>query len=113
MTDEKIIKALEYCKKGDGSICRMAECPLFGAGDCFTTLAQNALSLINRQQTEIERLLQKTQQPQIGTTKELKVIKLVETEYEKAKKLEYVRNPLAYALHKVWKMADAEKGGAE
>lgn len=39
-------------------------------------------------------------------------IKLLETEYEKAKKLEWVRNPLAYALYKVWKKAD-EKGGAE
>lgn len=61
------------------------------------------------QKAEIERLLQKTQQPQIGTTKKLKVIKLVEAEYEKAKKLEYIRNPLVYALHKVWKMVDAEE----
>ena len=27
---------------------------------------------------------------------------------ERAKKLEFVRNPIAYALHKVWKMADRE-----
>ena len=33
-------------------------------------------------------------------------IKLVETEYEKAKKFKFVHNPLAYALYKVWKMAD-------
>lgn len=38
-----------------------------------------------------------------------KAKKLLEAEYEKAKKLEYVRNPLAYALHKVWKKADAER----
>lgn len=36
-------------------------------------------------------------------------IKLVESEYERAKTLEFVRNPLAYALHKVWKMADASE----
>ena len=39
-----------------------------------------------------------------------KAIKLIETEYEKAKKLEWVHNPLAYALYKVWKMVDREKG---
>ena len=39
-------------------------------------------------------------------------IKLLETEYEKAKKLEWVHNPLAYALYKVWKIVD-EKGGGE
>lgn len=43
-------------------------------------------------------------------------IKLIELEYEKAKCLEWVHNPLAYALYQVWKMADdhpTEKGGAE
>lgn len=39
-------------------------------------------------------------------------IKLLETEYEKVKKLEWVHNPLAYALYQVWKKVD-EKGGAE
>ena len=42
-----------------------------------------------------------------------KAIKLLEEEYEKAKKLEWVRNPLAYALYKVWKMVDRERGGAK
>ena len=36
-----------------------------------------------------------------------KAIKMLEEEYEKAKKLEWVHNPLAYALYKVWKRADA------
>lgn len=44
-----------------------------------------------------------------------KAKRLLEAEYEKAKKLEWVHNPVAYALYKVWKMADAdhptEKGG--
>lgn len=34
---------------------------------------------------------------------------LLEEEYERAKRLEYVINPLAYALHQVWKKADAER----
>lgn len=37
-----------------------------------------------------------------------KAIKLLEVEYENAKKLEYVHNPLAYALYKVWKKVDGE-----
>ena len=42
-----------------------------------------------------------------------KAINLLEQEYEKAKELEFVRNPLAYALYKVWRVVDTEKGGAE
>lgn len=34
------------------------------------------------------------------------VIELLEKEYERAKKLEFVRNPCAYALYQVWKTAD-------
>ncbi len=33
-------------------------------------------------------------------------IKLLKSEYEKALKLQYVYNPLAYAIHQVWKAAD-------
>lgn len=36
-------------------------------------------------------------------------IKMLETEYERAKKLEYVYNPLAFALHRVWRNADGER----
>ena len=35
-----------------------------------------------------------------------KAIKLIEIEYEKAKKLNWVRNPIAYAIYQVWKMVD-------
>ena len=45
-----------------------------------------------------------------------KAKRLLEAEYEKAKKLEWVHNPVSYALYQVWKMADAhptEKGGGE
>lgn len=38
-----------------------------------------------------------------------KAKQLLEEEFERAKRLEYVKNPLAYALYQVWKMADAER----
>lgn len=34
---------------------------------------------------------------------------LLDEEYERAKRLDYVINPLAYALHQVWKKADKER----
>lgn len=39
-----------------------------------------------------------------------KAIRLLCREYEIAKNLEMVKNPVAYALYKVWKEADS-KGG--
>lgn len=36
-----------------------------------------------------------------------KAIEILKKEYEKAKQLEWVRNPIAYALYKTWKQADA------
>lgn len=33
-------------------------------------------------------------------------IEKLKQEYEKAQKLEYIRNPLAYALYKIWKEVD-------
>ena len=38
-----------------------------------------------------------------------KAIKLLETEYERAKKLEWVQNPLAWALYQVWKKVDERR----
>lgn len=38
-----------------------------------------------------------------------KAIKLLETEYERAKKLEWVHNPLAWALYQVWKKVDERR----
>jgi hypothetical protein len=35
-----------------------------------------------------------------------KAIELLKAEYERAKDLEYVRKPLAWALFKVWRKAD-------
>lgn len=36
-------------------------------------------------------------------------IKLLESEYERAKHLDFVINPITYALYKVWRMADRRK----
>ena len=38
-----------------------------------------------------------------------KALAEVEKEYERALQLEYVRNPLAWALYRVWRMADEAK----
>lgn len=37
-----------------------------------------------------------------------KAIKLLKKEYERAKHLEYVRKPLAWALYQVWKEVNHE-----
>lgn len=34
---------------------------------------------------------------------------LVKKEYENSKNLEFVRDPVAYSLYKVWKLADTDK----
>ena len=39
-----------------------------------------------------------------------KAILMLEKEYERAKGLSFVRNPLAYALYRVWKKADGGWG---
>lgn len=38
-----------------------------------------------------------------------RAIGFLRVEYEKAKRLAYVRNPLAYALYQVWKVADKKE----
>lgn len=38
-----------------------------------------------------------------------KVVKMLEDEYEKAKKLDYIKNPLSVALYAVWKKVDKEE----
>lgn len=37
-----------------------------------------------------------------------RVVKMLEEEYDKALKLDYVKNPLAFALYAVWKKIDKE-----
>lgn len=38
-------------------------------------------------------------------------IELLRKEYERAKNMDYVKKPLAWALFQVWKKADAERSG--
>lgn len=38
------------------------------------------------------------------------VVELLRSEYEKAKKLDFVQRPLAYALYKTWKIVDKKRG---
>ena len=40
-----------------------------------------------------------------------KAIILLVREYDKAKEIKHIRKPVAYALYKVWKKADAETEG--
>lgn len=39
-----------------------------------------------------------------------KAIDMLKKEYELAKKQGYIRNPIAWALYKVWRAADRMKG---
>ena len=57
------------------------------------------------EQDKLRAELEKTQSRFIT-----KVGLLIEAEYEKAKKLDYVKKPLAFALYKVWKMVDKQNG---
>jgi hypothetical protein len=38
-----------------------------------------------------------------------KAINLLVKEYERALRLDFVRNPIAYALYRVWRKADEER----
>ena len=40
-----------------------------------------------------------------------KAVALLHEEYEKAKQLEFVRDPLAYALYQAWKTVDGRRNG--
>ena len=52
-TDDKIIKALECCEKG----CACTSCPLEDDySPCSSSMAHLALSLINKQKTELDLL---------------------------------------------------------
>lgn len=42
-----------------------------------------------------------------------RVFELIKIEYEKSKKLGYIRHPLAYAIYKVWKYIDETENNYE
>ena len=39
-----------------------------------------------------------------------KAIELLKKEYDKAEGMDFIYNPIAYALYQVWKIADGRKG---
>ena len=56
MTDNEIIKALEYCANCENCFYGTTNCPLGEEMECRSLLAQNALDLITSQQAENENL---------------------------------------------------------
>ena len=60
MTDDEIIKALECCDFTDIKACE--ECPLYNTFDCSFVIIDKTLDLVNRQNTEIERLKQENKE---------------------------------------------------
>ena len=54
MTDEQIVKALEYCSSSDLGQCR--NCPFYEQCENDEQLVKYTLDLIKRQKAEIERL---------------------------------------------------------
>lgn len=56
MTDNEIIKALDCCANCESCDFEITNCPLVEEMECRSLLAQKALDLITRQQSEIERL---------------------------------------------------------
>ena len=61
MTDNEIIKALEYCST-DVRENTCPKCAFYKKHRCSTLMLNAVSDLINRQKAEIERLLQKLQQ---------------------------------------------------
>ena len=55
MTDNEIMKALDFCEGYNGvSFC--SGCPLFDKDNCIHILSHEAYNLINRQKSDIKRL---------------------------------------------------------
>lgn len=48
---------------------------------------------------------------EVGNMTLERAISMLEAEYEKAQKLSFVHNPIAWALFRVWKVADREGRG--
>ena len=51
----------------------------------------------------------KMQNEQDGVHELQDVFRRIEAEYEKGKQLKFVRDPLAWALHRVWRWADEKR----
>lgn len=73
MTDNEIIKALEHCKRPIGQHdCE--NCPYVSSrGMCTTNMLNDAISLINRQKAEVERLRNTVKTDFLTATEQLKL----------------------------------------
>ena len=69
MTEEQIIKALEYCST-DVRENTCPKCAFYKKHRCSTLMLNAVSDLINRQKAESERLLQKLQQAKSEAIKE-------------------------------------------
>ena len=67
-----------------------------------------AMELI-QQQGERLAAFEQACEPVTGDKRFEKTIKILQKEYERAQKLEFVKKPLAYALHRVWRTVDGGK----
>lgn len=56
MTDNEIIKALEYCEDSADTDKHCLKCPYCNESYCLDKMMADALFLINRQKAEIDRL---------------------------------------------------------
>jgi FtsZ-binding cell division protein ZapB len=59
MTDNDIIKALEFCADSRDTDKHCLKCPYCNESYCLDKMMADALDLINRQKAEIERLKEK------------------------------------------------------
>lgn len=66
-TDEDVIKAVDICLSIDQDC---VDCPFSEYGDCERVARECLQDIFNRQKAEIERLMQKLQQPQAEAIKE-------------------------------------------
>ena len=69
LTDNEIIKGIECCASRTFRCDECCYAP-FKFNECTPHILNDALDLINRQKAEIERLLQKLQQPQTEVIKD-------------------------------------------
>ena len=85
MTDNEIIKALEYCST-DVRENTCPKCAFYKKHRCSTLMLNAVSDLINRQKAEIERLLQKLQQAKSeaikGFAERLKKEALIDSGFE-------------------------------
>ncbi len=91
MTDEEIVKALEFCIN---NVCSL-KCPIRNDTSCVQTLRIQALDLINRQKAEIERLTGEIQKATETTITASRCFTRMETLYKlKCQELEIANKKL-------------------